>query len=262
MSYERVAAIVHHEWLGLRRNRQVLLGLAVLPILLTLFVIGFSAWGSNANPGSMNNGGSTPSELMGAPVTVQLVVQLNEMFEFFFLVMPASYPLIIAATSIVQEKKAKSLEPLLASPITTTELLLGKSVAAALPSLVMCWGGVALCAAGLYFLAPPLVLAFFIRPAWVVAMSLLTPLLASLAGLLGVSVSSRATDEKAAGLWATLLMTVVFLLPCGLLISGRLLSLWALLGGALSVAALNWLVLRVAVRVFQREEILTRGANT
>ncbi|MCA9646261.1 MAG: hypothetical protein KC492_36475, partial [Myxococcales bacterium] len=130
------------------------------------------------------------------------------------------------------------------------------------PSLFMCWSGVAVCAVGLYFLAPPLVLAFFIRPTWVVAMCLLTPLLASLAGLLGVSVSSRAADEKAAGLWATLLMTLVFLLPCGLLISGKLLSLWALLAGSLSVAVLNAIVLRVAVRVFQREEILTRGANT
>ena len=50
-------------------------------------------------------------------------------FSFWFVILAASLPLGIASYSIVGEKIQKSLEPLLATPMTDSEILLGKSIA-------------------------------------------------------------------------------------------------------------------------------------
>ena len=62
-------------------------------------------------------------------------------FLFFFIIGAVSLPVGIASYSIVGEKVEKSLEPLLATPVTDGEILLGKSIAAFLPSLLatLCW---------------------------------------------------------------------------------------------------------------------------
>jgi len=50
-------------------------------------------------------------------------------------------PVNIAAYSVVGEKTTRSLEPLLATPITTAELLIGKNMAAAIPAVLATWAG-------------------------------------------------------------------------------------------------------------------------
>ena len=60
----------------------------------------------------------TPRELAGAFAVQQFLV--------FFLLMPAYIPLSIATFSIIGEKQARTLEPVLATPIRTVELLAGK----------------------------------------------------------------------------------------------------------------------------------------
>ncbi len=60
----------------------------------------------------------------------------------FFLVIGAAYvPLGIASYSIVGEKVEKSLEPLLATPLTDGEILLGKAISAIIPTLVAMYAG-------------------------------------------------------------------------------------------------------------------------
>ena len=49
------------------------------------------------------------------------------LFMFMFMIIPVAIPVTIAAYSIVGEKTTHSLEPLLATPITTSELLVGQS---------------------------------------------------------------------------------------------------------------------------------------
>ena len=59
-----------------------------------------------------------------------------QQFLAFFLLMPAYIPLSIATFSIIGEKQARTLEPVLATPIRTVELLTGKAIAALVPA---CW---------------------------------------------------------------------------------------------------------------------------
>ena len=57
-------------------------------------------------------------------------VYLINQFLLMFMMMPVIIPVTIASYSIVGEKATHSLEPLLATPISTMELLAGKSLAA------------------------------------------------------------------------------------------------------------------------------------
>ena len=54
-------------------------------------------------------------------------------FTFFYLILAGLIPTTIASYSIVGEKVEKSLEPLLATPTTDSEILLGKGISAFLP---------------------------------------------------------------------------------------------------------------------------------
>ena len=79
--------------------------------------------------------------LAGAPVNV--VMSFFGMLNGFFAVMAAMLPTVIASYSFVGEKVEISLEPLLATPTTDGELLLGKCLAAFLPSMAATYIGAA-----------------------------------------------------------------------------------------------------------------------
>ena len=60
---------------------------------------------------------------------------------YLFVILATVLPSTIAAYSIVGEKVEKTLEPLLATPTTDNEILLGKSIAAFIPPILSTWLG-------------------------------------------------------------------------------------------------------------------------
>ena len=58
-------------------------------------------------------------------------------FMIFLLLIPAMIPSLIAPAAIVLEKENNTLEPLLATPIKTSELLLGKTLTSMVPSFAV-----------------------------------------------------------------------------------------------------------------------------
>jgi hypothetical protein len=60
-----------------------------------------------------------------------------------FVVLPLTGAMALAAHSVVGEKQARTLEPLLATPITTLELLVAKVLGSLLPTLAVSTAGLA-----------------------------------------------------------------------------------------------------------------------
>src|SRR5207237_9007834 len=85
-----------------------------------------------------------PANLLGANALVQLF--LFQQFLLVFLLMPITGAMSLAAHAIVGEKQARTLEPLLATPLTTFELLVAKVLGALVPTLAISAGAI-----GLYF---------------------------------------------------------------------------------------------------------------
>ncbi len=188
--------------------------------------------------------------------TEQILVLLLQQFNFYLLLIPTMIAISAATFSIVDEKQTGSLEALLATPVRTWELLLGKALAGAIPALVMTWisAGIFLLIAsfigwGVYF-------GIIINATWFLNLFLVTPTVAILSFILGIIGSSRAKDAKSAQN-----MVVVIILPVFALIGIQITGIvWftPLLTLALGIVLgiVDWLMLRIAVKLFRREAIL------
>lgn len=195
--------------------------------------------------------------LAGAPVNV--VMSLLGMLNVFFAVMAAMLPTVIASYSFVGEKVERSLEPLLATPTTDGELLLGKCLAAFLPSMAATYIGaasfVAVIDAWSYMnqgviLLPNLNLALIL--------GFIAPLACIVSVEANVIVSSRVSDVRAAQqLGGIVALPIILVLMLGSLFAFMPADLLALLiSGVLAIAAVA--LFYVSKTTFRREEILTR----
>jgi ABC-2 type transport system permease protein len=123
------------------------------------------------------------------------VLDLMNAFAFFFVIGASIIPTILASYSLVGEKVEKSLEPLLASPITDSELLLGKGIGASIPSIGSLYIG-----SVVFMVLSDLVthntVGYYYFPNWTIGILLLIllPLMSVLSVEWSVIVSARATD--------------------------------------------------------------------
>lgn len=176
-----------------------------------------------------------------------------------FLIMPVFLPILIAAQSIGGERERRTLEPLLATPVSTLEIILAKSIAAVFPALIITWIAAIVFMGGLDWLAIHHGSSVLLpNTHWLVGLFVLSPLLALFGNTLAVVVSSRVQDPRAAQNLAA--MSVVPLV--GLVVAqimGRVgLDLGFYLGFALALAAADTVLVALAVSLFDRERLLTR----
>jgi ABC-2 type transport system permease protein len=179
-------------------------------------------------------------------------------FSFFWVIIAAGIPVSLASYSIVGEKVEKSLEPLLATPMTDGEILLGKSLAAFLPALASTYAG-----AIIYMVLADLVtydrLGYLFFPNWTMGAILL---IATLACLLSVEAniifSSRINDIRASqqlGFLVILPFAAVYVLSELNIVSYNDTNL--LIISAVTIVA-DVILFYLTKAVFRREEILTK----
>jgi len=258
-----VRTIAAKEWAEVRRHKLVMYVVIFMPLILTaipLIMLAITS-GIGINASDYEELGPLLDNPLYAGMTpveaVQSVLSTNVLV--LFLMMPLMVPLTIATYSIVGEKLTHSLEPLLATPISTTELLIGKGIAAAVPGIVTVWAGYLVFLAGArVFSVSDRVFMTFVNPMWLVALLVLAPLLTVMAVSVGIIVSSRTSDPASAQQLGSLVV-----LPLMLLLVGAVTGIIQLSGGvfwiaALVVAAADAALVRLGVRLFQRETVLTR----
>jgi ABC-2 type transport system permease protein len=182
-----------------------------------------------------------------------------ESLTYFFVVLAAILPGSIAAYSIVGEKVEKSLEPLLATPTTDGEILLGKSVAAFVPPILATWAGASIfMAAADYILQSGL--GYYYFPDWDagVMLLLLAPLAAIFSIELTVIVSSRVNDIRSANQIGSLMFIpfmAVFLAGAEGIFAFTVVNL-LIVSGIVLIADVALFFLSTST--FRREEILTK----
>jgi ABC-2 type transport system permease protein len=188
-----------------------------------------------------------------------LLITIMNALSFFFVIGAALMPTTLASYSLIGEKIEKSLEPLLATPLTDSELLLGKSIAAFIPPV----GAIYL--SSIVFMAlSDLVthsrLGYLYFPNWTIGLILLVvvPLSAILSIEWSVIVSSRASDARAAqmqGLFIVLPLAAVYVASEVGAISLNAGTL-GIIAGAILIADI--VLFFLSTKTFQREEILTK----
>ena len=225
------------------KKKRILYTLIILPLLFSIVLPLFISRFPN------------PAESI---VISSTSVSLLNFYSFFYIILAYILPTTLASYSIVSEKLEQSLEPLLATPITDGDLLLGKSISSFLPCIAMIYIGsiifMVLSDAIMYN-----TIGYLFFPNWTMAIILLlaVPLTSILSVELNVIISSRVNDVRTAGQLGTLLL-IPFIAVYGLLLSSivslnitNLLILFAIF--FMADAALFY----INKITFQRDKILT-----
>lgn len=265
MNWTRVRAVITRELLEVRQNRTLLLTIFLPPLLLTFLPLGVMALmtampeRSNIRPEDITRYMEAFPELKGMGGMAVLQIIIMRQFLLMYLILPLIVPTSIATASIIGEKEVHSLEPLLATPVRTDELLLAKSAAAVVPAVLSTWLAYIVFFAGARVVAlSDQVFDQLLSPVWVLAIILLSPLLALLSVNLSVIISSRVNDTRVAQQLASMLVIPIVALSVGQTMGFIALNIVTFLVATLVVILLDMGALYAGVMLFQREAILTR----
>ena len=235
MSSRRIGAIVRKELAEYRRNRFLIGGMAILPLVFSIeplvAVVSLSR--------------SASSSLGGEHVLL------------YMLGIPVLVPVIVAATAVAGERQQGTFEPVLSTPIRADELLLGKALAALVPSLGVAYVVYALFLALVELLAQPAVASALIQAPDLLAQALFTPLLACWSIWVGTAISTRTGDTRVAqqlGLLASLPPVVFVLLVA---VNAIPPTLGLAVGCAAILVVLDVVGWQIASRLFDRERLIT-----
>jgi ABC-2 type transport system permease protein len=235
ISTRRVGAIFRKELREYRRNGNIIYAMAVLPLVFLIQPL-ISAF-------------TIPT---GASSTLH-----HEHTLIYMLAIPALVPAALAAYAIVGERLQGTLEPVLSTPVRREELLLGKALAAFVPSVVVAYFVFGVYIAIVKLFAHPDVASALIKGSDVIVQVIFTPLLAAFSIWIGIAVSARSGDPRTSGQLSILvsLPTVAVTSLIAFNVIPATLRVALIFGIALLVLdRIGW---RVASAIFDRERLIT-----
>ncbi|HKV90094.1 MAG TPA: ABC transporter permease subunit [Thermoplasmata archaeon] len=243
MRLDQAWTVARHDMGLFRRKRGLLAGLIAFPVGVG---VGFPLFVAFVMIPRLHD---------AAPTVLPVFL---DAFSFWFVIGAASLPTTLASYSIVGEKISKSLEPLLSTPTTDGEILLGKTLAALVPT-VLAMGAGAVVFQVLIDVSTRGALGYLYYPNGEMAVLLLVamPLAVLTAIEASVVISSRATDLRSAQQGAGLiLLPYIFIYVAAEVV--LTLDTTALLYISAGLAAATVVLFYASTRTFRREEILTR----
>jgi ABC-type transport system involved in multi-copper enzyme maturation permease subunit len=238
MSATRTGAVIRKELAEFRRNRFILTTAAVLPIVFLV----------------------SPTAQIVALKASSLSTVLERRVEtalFLPLLIPVFVPSLLSAYAVVGEREQETLEPVLTTPISRVEFLLGKATAIFVPVIVISYLMFGIFVAITQFAAAPPVATAVLHAPQLPAGLVFIPLLAGWAIWVGLAISARATDTRVAqqlSILASLPPVAVTALMSFQVISPTFTVVAALAGGLLVI---DGLACFAVAQVFDRERLIT-----
>lgn len=238
-SVGRVIAVLRKELREYRRSPFIIGTMALLPLvflvepLVNIFRVGASVKAS------------TVDTAVGVTFTLLLIA-------------PALLPAVIAAYSVVGEREQGTLEPLLTTPITREELLLGKALGVVVPTVGMAYvlfAVIQICAH--LFASNAAVVADLGQGPHILAEILFAPLLAGWSICVGIGISTRSSDVRVAQQLGTL--SSIPPLAVVALVSFNVFTPSATLAVVFAVVLLvaDIVMFRIVSALFDRERLIT-----
>jgi ABC-type transport system involved in multi-copper enzyme maturation permease subunit len=238
MSVTRIGAVIRKELAEFRRNRLIVTTAAILPIVFLI---------------------SPTAQILSVKATTLSTV-LERRVEtglFLPLLIPAFVPAILAAYAVVGEREQETLEPVLTTPVSRVEFLLGKAAAIFLPAIAVSYLMFGIFVAITQFAAQPAVATAVLHAPQLPAALVFIPLLAAWAIWVGLAISARASDTRVAqqlGILASLPPVAVTALMSFQVINPTFTTVVALAGGLLVFDALACFAV---AQTFDRERLIT-----
>ncbi|MCC6332961.1 MAG: ABC transporter permease subunit [Myxococcales bacterium] len=260
-SVRRVLAVVWKDLLDLKKNRGMLWSMLALPMVVVIMPIGVvTAYVQRPDDVSLAVMAQYYEPTVKAAQAARYLVDkvLADWF-VIYLVMPVFVPILISSHAVAGEKEKRTLEPLLASPITPLELVVGKSLASLIPAVSVCLLAFAVLCVGVDVAAWPLAQELVLpNGMWAFGVLVIAPLFAFFGNGIAVLISARVGDSRLAQQ-----LSGLFVLPLVGLAAGQFggwlkagTTYYALIGAL--VLVLDVAILVAARRLFDRERLMSR----
>lgn len=219
------------------KKKRILYTLIILPLLLSV---------------------ALPLSITGTTKTAEIISLLNA-FSYFYIILAYILPNTLASYSILGEKIEQSLEPLLATPTTDSELLLGKTMTSFLPCVGIIYAG-SIIFMVLSDLLSYTTVGYLFFPNWSMAFILLlaVPLSSILSIQLNVIISSRVNDVRTANQLGMILFIpfiAIYLLLETSVVSLNVINLLAI---SVILLAADAVLFYINKATFNRDAILTK----
>ena len=224
-------------------QKYVWYALIIFPVIISVLPPAIIQFAANREPG----------------IPAARIPTLLDSFSIFLLMGAAFLPLGIASYTIVGEKIEKSLEPLLATPLTDGEILLGKTVSAFLPTLLAMYTGALFFIIGTDAVTYPL-LGYLYFPNWniVIILLILLPAAIIMSVEFSIIISSRVNDVRSANNFGILMyfpfLAIYLTSQIGIITLDN--NTLLIIAGIIFV--IDIVLFFVSTAMFKREEILTK----
>ena len=275
MNIHKAWLVFKKDWLEIKRNWQVLLPIIILPIIfsvvLPVIVLGISSTPTPTTNMSTSDFQSLipnlPADIQAqiaqfSPNQVLIYIMVLYFFAPFFLIIPVMASSVMGSDSFAGERERKTIEALLATPISDSELLLGKILVSFIPAMLVTFVSFGVYATIVDALTVGMFNGMLLLPNvnFLIMIFGVAPTIALCSIGLTVIISAKVKGFKEAQQISVVLLLpvlgLVFAQISGVLVLGPLV-LAALIG---VLAIVDVAVFYVGVKIFRREEILSKPA--
>jgi hypothetical protein len=242
----RVAGVARKELTEFRRNRLIVGTMAIFPVIF-LVAPTVQLLSSKMSAAVAAGGGSAVSERIGLSM-------------LYLMMVPVVLPSTVSGYAIVGERDQGTLEPLMATPVSRTELLLGKAAAIFIPAVALSYVMFGIFLAIVKIGAEPALASDVFHAPQLWSGLAFAPLLCGWSIWVGLAISSKVSDTRVAqqltllGSLPPLAVVVLFEFQ----VFNATVTIALLLGAALlAIDAAAWILV---AQLFDRERLVTGSA--
>lgn len=249
--------IAKKELYELRKNKQLLYTIVFMPVFFSI-LLPFSMIGVFV--GEEINETDSPFPVPdGVDAKQFIIMQFIGSTLLMFMILPAMIPSVMASYTIAGEKLSKSLEPLLATPASDSEILTGKTLSTMIPAVALSWIALVIFVAITDYLVMP-VFGYLVLPnaEWLFTAFVMTPLMAWISINFSIIVSSKVTDIRTAQQVSGIIVIPIIAFMMATLFGVIMVTLVNLAMISLVLLLFNLVLFKISRSLFQRESILVK----
>ncbi len=189
----------------------------------------------------------------------QILIMTAYLMYIIVLLIPIILPAVTASETIIGEKERKTMEALLVSPLSETELVTGKILSSFIPSIA----GTAF-AALIYgiitniLIYPYIDTILFLDTLPIVFLFIIAPLLSILSVELMILISTRVTSVRDAYQLGSLVVLPLVMLIVGVVVAYIFISVYALIAAVAILLILCAIFFKIATNIFDRERAIVK----
>ncbi len=269
MRLDKAWLVFRKDWREIKRNKEVMLPIIILPVIFSvvvpLILASTMAGGDQSDKGFEALMKILPPDVTDViagmtPAEGLVYIGLTAFMLPFFFIIPLMASSVISSDSFAGEKERKTIEGLLATPLSDAELLLGKIMVSFIPSMaitIIAFAAFSSLVVGFFYISFGTFIAFPTLT-WMAAIFLVSPSLAFVGIGLTVIISAKVKGYREAQQLSALTIVPILALLFSQAAGVLFITTMVLLAITVLLLAIGTLVFFAGLRMFAREEILSK----